>query len=67
MALPAGSVGTSQLTVSAQTLSLGGAIVTVASTESFATATHAASVLTLINSSIANVSTGLRPAACHFH
>jgi len=51
--------GTSQLTVSAQTLTLGGSIVTVGATESFSTATHAASVLTLITSSINNVSTAL--------
>ena len=51
--------GTSHLTVSAQTLSLGGSIVSVGATETISTATHAASVLTIINSSIANVSTGL--------
>jgi flagellin len=51
--------GTSQLTVAAQTLTLGGSIVTVGATESFSTATHAASVLTLITASIANVSTAL--------
>lgn len=51
--------GTSQLTVSAQTLSLGGSIVSVATLETISTATHAASVLTIINNSIANVSTAL--------
>ena len=50
---------TSALTVAAQTMSLGGSIVTVAATESFSTATHAASVLTLITASIANVSSAL--------
>jgi flagellin len=51
--------GTSALTVLAQTMSLGGSIVTVGSTESFATATHAASVLTAITASISNVSNAL--------
>ena len=51
--------GSSQLTVAAQTLSLGGSIVSVATTETISTATHAASVLTIINNSIANVSTSL--------
>jgi flagellin len=50
---------TSQMTVTAQTMTLGGSIVTVGATESFATATHAASVLTLITASIASVSTAL--------
>ena len=51
--------GSSQLTVAAQTLSLGGSIVSVGTTETISTATHAASVLTIINNSIANVSTSL--------
>lgn len=51
--------GDSQLTVSAQTMSLGGSIVSIGTTETISTATHAASVLTLINNSIASVSTAL--------
>ena len=51
--------GSSHLTVAAQTLSLGGSIVTLATTETIGTATHAASVLTTITSSIAAVSTAL--------
>jgi flagellin len=51
--------GDSQLTVAAQTMSLGGSIVSIGTTETISTATHAASVLTLINNSIASVSTAL--------
>jgi flagellin len=51
--------GTSALTVAAQTLTLGGAVVSVGTTETISTATHAASVLILINNSIDAVSTAL--------
>jgi flagellin len=51
--------GTSQLTVGAQTLTLGGAVVSVGTLETITTATHAASVLILVNNSIDAVSTAL--------
>ena len=51
--------GTSQLTVAAQTLSLGGAIVTVTATSTIGTQTSATSMLTLVNASISAVSTAL--------
>ena len=51
--------GTSQLTVAAQTLSLGGAIVTVTATSTIGTQTTATSMLTLVNASISAVSTAL--------
>jgi flagellin len=51
--------GTSNITVAAQTLTLGGSIVSVKTTESLGTATHAASVLTTITNSINNVSKAL--------
>ena len=51
--------GTSQLTVAAQTLGLGGNIVSISALETISTSTHAASVLAIVSSSIANVSTAL--------
>ena len=51
--------GTSQLTVAAQDLSLGGANITLASTASITTATLAQSAITTINTSIANVNNAL--------
>ena len=55
----ANASGTSTLTVTGQNMSLGGSIVTVASTATFATATSASNLLTTIDSSITNVSTAL--------
>ena len=51
--------GTSRITVAAQNMSLGGTIVTVAATSSFATATAAGTALTAVNASINNVSAAL--------
>jgi len=51
--------GTSKLTVVGQTMSLGGAIVTVATTSSFNSAATASTALGLVNASIINVSTSL--------
>ena len=50
---------TSKLTVAAQDLSLGGANVTVASTDSIGTITTATAMITKVNASIQNVSTSL--------
>ncbi|ESQ90687.1 flagellin [Asticcacaulis benevestitus] len=51
--------GTSRLTVAAQNLSLGGSIVTLATTASFATSSSAGALLTTIDASINNVSAAL--------
>lgn len=55
----ASETGTSKLTVVGQTMSLGGAIVTVATTSSFNSAASASTALGLVNASIINVSTSL--------
>ena len=52
----ANAAGTSVLTVQAQNMTLGGAIVTVTATASFNTATTAGSQLTAVNNSLTNVS-----------
>ncbi len=51
--------GSSRITVSAQNMSLGGTIVTVATTASFATATSASTLLSTLDTSINNVSAAL--------
>ena len=51
--------GTSQLTVAAQTLGLGGSIVSVSTTATISTQTAAASMLVIVNSSINAVSSAL--------
>lgn len=51
--------GTSKLTVAAEVMSLGGAIVTLAATASFATATIALTLSGTVDTSIANVSAAL--------
>jgi len=51
----ADATGTSKLTVAAQVMGMGGAIVTVTGTSSFGTATTAATALGLVNASITNV------------
>jgi flagellin len=51
--------GTSQLTVAAQTLGLGGSIVSVSTTATISTQTAAASMLAIVNSSIESVSSAL--------
>ena len=51
--------GTSRLTVAAQNLSLGGSIVTLGTTASFATSSSAGALLTTIDDSINNVSAAL--------
>ncbi|CAL4867461.1 Flagellin [Asticcacaulis sp. MM231] len=51
--------GTSRLTVAAQDLSLGGAIVTLGTTASFSTSSSAGALLTTIDNSINNVSAAL--------
>lgn len=51
--------GTSTLTVSGQNMSLGGAIITLATDATFATATSASNMLATIDTSIKNVSTAL--------
>ena len=55
----ANSEGTARLTVSAQKLDLGGAIISLSSTSSFTTATAASSLLATIDSSINNLSGSL--------
>jgi len=51
--------GSSVITVAAQNLSLGGSIVTLASTASFTTATSASNLLSTLDTSINNVSSAL--------
>jgi len=51
--------GTSVITVTGQNMSLGGSIVTVATTASFSTATSASNLLTTLDTSINNVSAAL--------
>jgi flagellin len=51
--------GTSVITVAGQNMSLGGSIVTVATTSSFSTATSASNLLTTLDTSINNVSAAL--------
>jgi len=51
--------GSSRITVSAQNMSLGGTIVTVATTAAFATATSASTLLSTLDTSINNVSAAL--------
>ena len=55
----ANSSGTSTLTVTGQNMSLGGSIITVATTATFATATSASNLLTTLDTSINNVSAAL--------
>jgi len=55
----ANASGSNVLTVAAQNLSLGGSIVTLAATASFATATSASNLLTTLDTSINNVSASL--------
>jgi len=55
----ANAKGTGGITVSGENLSLGGSIVTLATTASFATATSAANLLTTLDTSIDNVSSSL--------
>jgi flagellin len=55
----ANAQGTSRITVNAETLSLGGSIVTLATTASFASATSASTLLTTLDTSINNVSAAL--------
>jgi len=55
----ANASGTSVITVAGENMSLGGSIVTVATTATFATATSAANLLTTLDSSINNVSASL--------
>jgi flagellin len=51
--------GTSRMTVAAETLSLGGGIVSVGTTDSIGTITAAAQMLSIVTSSITNVSAAL--------
>jgi flagellin len=51
--------GSSVITVVGQNMSLGGSVVTLATTDSFATATSAANLLSTIDTSISNVSASL--------
>jgi flagellin len=51
--------GTTKITVQAEVLALGGSIITVAATDSFASATSAQGLLTTIDTSINNVSSAL--------
>ncbi len=51
--------GTARITVAGQDMSLGGTIVTVATTASFTTATSASALLTTIDDSLTNVSAAL--------
>jgi flagellin len=51
--------GSSTITLSSQDLSLGGSIITFASTSSISTATLAATLLTQVNTSLANVDSAL--------
>ena len=55
----ANASGTSVITVTGQNMSLGGSIVTVAATSTFATATSASNLLTTLDTSIQNVSASL--------
>jgi len=55
----ANASGTSTLTVQGQNMSLGGSIVTVGASSSFASATSASNLLTTLDSSINNVSAAL--------
>lgn len=55
----ANAEGTSRLTISAQNMSLGGAIVTLSANASFTTATAAADLLSALDTSINNVSIAL--------
>ena len=55
----ANATGTSVLTTAAQDLTLGGSIVTVASTSTISTTTAATSVLSLVETSLANVDNAL--------
>ena len=55
----ANSSGSSTITVAGENMSLGGSIVTVASSASFATATSASNLLTTLDTSINNVSAAL--------
>ena len=55
----ANAQGSSRLTVTSENMSLGGSIVTVATTAAFGTATSAASLLTTLDTSINNVSAAL--------
>jgi flagellin len=55
----ANASGTSKITVAAQSLALGGANVTVASTATIGTATGAASMIAIVNTSIDNVGAAL--------
>ena len=55
----ANATGTSTLTVQAQNMSLGGTIVTLASTASFNTATTAATQLSAVNASLTNVTSAV--------
>jgi flagellin len=55
----ANAQGTSRMTVAAQNLSLGGSIVTLGATASFATATSASNLLSSLDTSINNVSQAL--------
>ena len=59
LAALASADGTSKLTVAAQSLALGGANVTVASTASITTVTLATAALTAVNASITNVNNAL--------
>jgi len=51
--------GQSTITVAAQTMSLGGSVITLDSTDTFASATSAGNLLTTIDTSISNVSASL--------
>ena len=55
----ANAQGSSRLTVTSENMSLGGTIVTVATTASFATATSASNLLSTLDTSINNVSSAL--------
>ncbi len=55
----ANAQGTSRLTVTSENMSLGGTIVTVATTAGFATATSASNLLSTLDTSINNVSSAL--------
>jgi len=55
----ANASGTSSITVAGQNMSLGGSIVTLASTATFATATSASNLISVLDTSINNVSASL--------
>jgi len=59
IAVLANSSGSSTITVAGQNMSLGGSIITVATTASFSTATSASNLLTTLDTSINNVSSSL--------